>query len=118
MTSRIVRRATLAIASTVVVAAGLLATGGSAAAATYPSSSHSGAASAVRTAGDHHSDRHSHHGNRHHHSGDRHSTFDGRGSRLAPIDEGRRLWVVDQLRWADDHGDTLRGLEHHSSSHL
>jgi hypothetical protein len=145
MASRTVRRVAVAIASTAVAAAGLLATGGSASAATYPSSSQSGAVSAVRIA-DHHS------GGRHNHNGDWHSAFGSRGSdgrghwkqghdghghwkrghdgrghwirydardgHRARIDDGRRQWVLDQRRWAGDHGHAYWGsVKHHDRSH-
>ncbi|WP_406386130.1 hypothetical protein [Streptomyces sp. NBC_01618] len=151
MANRTVRRVVVAIASTAVAAAGLLATGGSASAATYPSSSHAGAVSAVRTPDSHSWDQHNRSEDRHGRSGDRHSAFggwgddghghwnrdhDGRGywkqdhdggrywiryddrdGYRAQIDEGRRQWVLDQLRWADGHEYTNWGLEHHDRSH-
>lgn len=135
MTSSIVRRTVVAIASTAVVAAGLLATGGTASAATPPSSTQPGAVSTVRIT-DHHD------GDRHNHNGDRHGAFAGRGSDgrahwkqdrdggrhwirhddrhgyQARIDVDRRQWVLDQIRWAEDHGHTYWGsLEHHDRSH-
>ncbi|MFE7112393.1 hypothetical protein ACFU98_40475 [Streptomyces sp. NPDC057575] len=135
MTSSIVRRTVVAIASTAIAAAGLLATGGTASAATHPSSTQPGAVSTVRTT-DHHD------GDRHNHNGDRHGAFGGRGSDgrghwkqdrdggrhwirhddrhgyQARIDVDRRQWVLDQIRWAEDHGHTYWGsLEHHDRSH-
>lgn len=135
MPNRTARRAAVVIASTVVAAAGLLAGGSSASAAAYPSGNHSGVASAVRIS-DHHN------GYRHYRSGDRHSAFDGRdgdghgygkrdhdGGRhwiryddrdgyQERIDEGRRQWVLDQLRWAEDHGHAHQdSLQHHDRSH-
>ncbi|MEU2134873.1 hypothetical protein [Streptomyces sp. NPDC018352] len=135
MTSSIVRRTVVAIASTAIAAAGLLATGGTASAATPPSSTQPGAVSTVRIT-DHHD------GDRHNHNGDRHGAFGGRGSDgrghwkqdrdggrhwirhddrhgyQARIDVDRRQWVLDQIRWAEDHGHTYWGsLEHHDRSH-
>ncbi|WP_406466512.1 hypothetical protein OH738_00695 [Streptomyces hirsutus] len=109
-------------------AAGLLATGGSASAATYPSSSQSGVVSAVRTADHHNGDRHSAFGSRgsdgrghwkRDHDGGRHwIRYDDRDGYQARIDEGRRQWVLDQLRWAEDHGHAHQGsLQHHDRSH-
>ncbi|WP_406724018.1 hypothetical protein WJ438_04260 [Streptomyces sp. GD-15H] len=135
MSNQTARRAAAAITSAAVAAAGLLAGGGAASAAAYPSSSHSGAVSAVRIS-DHHN------GYRHPHSGDRRSAFDGRGGDdygygkrdhdggrswiryddrdgyQARIDEGRRQWVLDQLRWAEEHGHAHQGSpQHHDRSH-
>ncbi|MEU0631957.1 hypothetical protein [Streptomyces sp. NPDC005989] len=135
MTSSIVRRTVVAIASTAIAAAGLLATGGTASAATPPSSTQPGAVSTVRIT-DHHD------GDRHNHNEDRHGAFGGRGSDgrghwkqdrdggrhwirhddrhgyQARIDVDRRQWVLDQIRWAEDHGHTYWGsLEHHDRSH-
>lgn len=135
MTSSIVRRTVVAVASTAITAAGLLATGGTASAATPPSSTQPGAVSTVRIT-DHHD------GDRHNHNGDRHGAFAGRGSDgrghwkqdrdggrhwirhddrhgyQARIDVDRRQWVLDQIRWAQDHGHTYWGsLEHHDRSH-
>ncbi|MGX4692485.1 hypothetical protein [Streptomyces sp. JNUCC 63] len=135
MASRTFRRIAVAIASTAAAAAGLLATGGSASAATYPSGSQSGAASVVRIADHHNGDRHKHNGDRRSafggrgggdrgywkrdHGGGRHWVrYDDRDGYRAQIDEGRRQWVLDQLRWADDHGYAYWGsLEHHDRSH-
>ncbi|MGW1402300.1 hypothetical protein ACWCRF_27355 [Streptomyces sp. NPDC002405] len=137
MASRTVRRTVVAIASTVIAAAGLLATGGSASAATYPSGSHSSAVSAVRTADDHHGDRHNAFNGRgsddrghwdrdqggrrylvrDHDGGHYWIRYDDRGGYRVRIDEGRRLWVLDQLRWAGDDGYTFWGLEYHGRSH-
>ncbi|MFI5773673.1 hypothetical protein ACIA74_35195 [Streptomyces sp. NPDC051658] len=128
MTSSIVRRTVVAIASTAIAAAGLLTTGGTASAATHPSSTRPGAVSTVRITD--------------HYDGDRHGTFGGRGSDgrghwkqdrdggrhwirhddrhgyQARIDEDRRQWVLDQIRWAEDHRHTYWGsLEHHDRSH-
>ncbi|MFI1287850.1 hypothetical protein ACH4VM_05025 [Streptomyces sp. NPDC020792] len=112
MASRTVRGAVIAIISTAVAAAGLLATGGSASAATYPSSSQSGVVSAVRVSDHHKEDRHNHHGSRH---WTRHDKHDGDRARTG---EGRRQWVLDQLRWADGHGHTSwDSLKHHDASH-
>ncbi|MFE7234798.1 hypothetical protein [Streptomyces sp. NPDC057596] len=112
MASRTVHGAVIAIVSTAVAAAGLLATGGSASAATYPSSSQSGVVSAVRTSDHHKEDRHHHHGSRH---WVRHDKHDGDRARIG---EGRRQWVLDQLRWADGHGHTYwDSLKHHDASH-
>ncbi|MFE7711766.1 hypothetical protein ACFU6I_39785 [Streptomyces sp. NPDC057486] len=128
MTSRTFHRAAVAIASTAIAAAGLLATGGSASAATHPSSSQSGATSATRIAEHHHSgDRHSAFGgwagdgrgywNRDHDRGRYWIRYDDRDGYRAQIDEGRRQWVLDQIRWADGHEHTYLGLEHHDRSH-
>ncbi|MFB6713750.1 MULTISPECIES: hypothetical protein [unclassified Streptomyces] len=135
MTSRIVRRTVVAIASTAIAAAGLLATGGTASAATHPSSSQSGAVSAVRITDHHNEDRHNHNGDRHSalgsrdsdgrghwkqdHDGGRHGIrHDDRHGYQARIDEDRRQWVLDQIRWAENHGHTYWGsLEHHDRSH-
>jgi hypothetical protein len=128
MASMTVRRAAVAIASTAAAAAGLLAAGGSASAATYPSSSQSGAVSAVRIADHHSGDRHSAFGgwrgdDRGHwkrdHGGGRHwIRYDDRDGHRARSDEGRRQWVLDQIRWAEDHGHAYWGsLEHHDRSH-
>ncbi|MGW1846867.1 hypothetical protein [Streptomyces sp. NPDC001966] len=136
MTSSIVRRTVVAIASTAIAAAGLLATGGTASAATHPSSTQPGAVSTTVRITDHHD------GGRHNHDGDRHGAFGGRGSDgrghwkqdrdggrhwiryddrhgyQARIDVDRRQWVLDQIRWAEDHGHTYWGsLEHHDRSH-
>ncbi|MFE7358309.1 hypothetical protein ACFU8Q_35685 [Streptomyces sp. NPDC057543] len=136
MTSRTVRRTVVAITSTAIAAAGLLATGGTASAATHPSSTQPGAVSTVRIADHHNEDRHDNH------SRDRHSALGGRGSDgrghwkqdrdggrhwirhdnrygyQARIDEDRRQWVLDQIRWAENHGHTYwDSLEHHDGSH-
>ncbi|MFF4761656.1 hypothetical protein [Streptomyces sp. NPDC001292] len=111
MASRTVRGVAVAITSTAVAAAGLLATGGSASAATYPSSSQSGVVSAIRIADHHDEGRHNHDG----HYWIRHHKHDDHRAR---IDEARRQWVLDQLRWAGDHGDAYWGsLRHHDDSH-
>ncbi|MEU9321913.1 hypothetical protein [Streptomyces sp. NPDC048295] len=135
MTSSIIRRTVVAIASTAIAAAGLLAAGGTASAATHPSSTQPGAVSTIRITD--HQD-----GNRHIHNGDRHGALGGRGSDSrghwkqdrdggrhwirhddrhgyqARIDEERRQWVLDQIRWTEDHGHTYWGsLEHHDRSH-
>ncbi|MFB6992061.1 MULTISPECIES: hypothetical protein [unclassified Streptomyces] len=135
MTSRIVRRAVVAIASTTIAAAGLLATGGTASAATHPSSSLSGAVSTVRITDHHNEDRHNHNEGRNSalgslgsngrshwkqdHDGGRHRIrHHDRHGYQARIDEDRRQWVLDQIRWADNHGLTYWGsLEHHDRSH-
>ncbi|MER8091116.1 hypothetical protein ABTZ57_40240 [Streptomyces sp. NPDC094048] len=128
MTSRIVRRAVVAIASTTIASAGLLATGGTASAATHPSSSQSGAVSTVRITDHHNEGRHSALGSRggdgrghwkQDHDGGRHRIrHDDRHGYQARIDEDRRQWVLDQIRWAENHGLTYWGsLEHHDRSH-
>ncbi|MFJ5726196.1 hypothetical protein [Streptomyces sp. NPDC093149] len=128
MISRIVRRTVVAIASTTIAAAGLLATSGTASAATHPSSSQSGAVSTVRITDHHNGDRHSALGSRSsdgrghweqgHDGGSHRIRHDDRHGYQARIDEDRRQWVLDQIRWAENHGHIYWGsLEHHDRSH-
>ncbi|MDK0523869.1 hypothetical protein [Streptomyces sp. ML-6] len=113
------RRAAVAMAS-VAVAAGLLATGGSASAATpittgdrpatvsHVSSPAAGAhhqdgpGHRNEGRGGHDSDRHAHRTHQHgaHHHGDR--DHHGNQHRMSD-DDLRRQWVLDQIRWAQDH---------------
>ncbi|MCX5112503.1 hypothetical protein OOK13_29310 [Streptomyces sp. NBC_00378] len=127
MTSSIVRRTLVAIASTAIAAAGLLATGGTASAATHPSSTQPGAVSTVRITDHHDGDRHGALGDRgsdarghwkQDRDGGRHwIRHDDRHGYQVRIDEDRRQWVLDQIRWAEDHGHTYWGsLEHHDRS--
>ncbi|WP_406386334.1 hypothetical protein [Streptomyces sp. NBC_01618] len=123
MKSGIVRRTVVAIASTAIAAAGLLVTGGTASAATHPSSTQPGAVSTVRITDRHDGDRHGAFGGRgpwqQDRDGGRHRIrHDDRHGYQARIDEERRQWVLDQIRWAEDHGYTYWGsLEHHDRSH-
>ncbi|MGW2564360.1 hypothetical protein ACWCXB_35200 [Streptomyces sp. NPDC001514] len=81
---KIARRAAVVVASAAVAAAGLLATRGSASAATLTTGDRTAAVShAVRSAVTH--------------NGDEYSVRD---------DDIRRRWVLDQVDWARNHGDS------------